>query len=563
MRRLAPLLLLAGCITTDRPGYYVARPPVDTSPTPLSAISAAQVEWNGIEEAADLAPSFQAQLDAAQVFAPPAAGGPDLALQGSVGSFCQPQTVFAERFPCHDHDSFGMSGMNVLLSLVTLGVWPVSTLLGVPSDWGIARAVLMVRAVDPQTGVILASFSSDVVEESDVAGIYYRGNPLARTLDVAGAKLIAQMREQAPVLAERTKVLQQWTRSALDRPAESERLIREALDAPDAALRARAVRALAPGMTSAGTLPGLVRRAIDEDPIVRALAVRALAARPDEPSARAALEVLTQDRSDDVRSRALDALRRQAFAAMAAATTEPLSSLILRLDELERARPALEALEKLGPRARPAIDAIILRLELSDNATRVLAARALGAMETGDPRVRNMLERLAKDGIREASLALAQLPAADAPAAVERPAPPVTVPVESASPIVAVFAVDAAMLKPGERTTMTDLLTSYLTSVGRYRTVPRAEIQRALDGAKAASYRACVDEACQIELGKELAAEKVVHTKVARDKKECVTTATLYDLRTNAAERAGVARSACTLSALSRATEELARALQR
>jgi hypothetical protein len=92
--------------------------------------------------------------------------------------------------------------------------------------------------------------------------------------------------------------------------------------------------------------------------------------------------------------------------------------------------------------------------------------------------------------------------------------------------------------------------------------VPREAIRRRLEQSKEKSYRACVDESCQIEIGKAVAAEKVISTKIIRQEASCVATATLYDLRTEATERAAVVQSSCAVSDLTRAMNELAMAIR-
>ena len=71
------------------------------------------------------------------------------------------------------------------------------------------------------------------------------------------------------------------------------------------------------------------------------------------------------------------------------------------------------------------------------------------------------------------------------------------------------------------------------------------------------SYRPCSDSACQIELGKALAAKKMLTTKVLRLGTACAMTATLYDLATETAEAAAAVRSGCSKSALVDGVDQL------
>jgi hypothetical protein len=97
---------------------------------------------------------------------------------------------------------------------------------------------------------------------------------------------------------------------------------------------------------------------------------------------------------------------------------------------------------------------------------------------------------------------------------------------------------------------LTEYLVARIAEVGGYRVVPRDQLRERLTSEKAESYRACIDQSCQIELGKALAAEKSLATKLLRIGDACAMTATLYDLRTETTERAASTRTECGASAL-------------
>jgi hypothetical protein len=104
----------------------------------------------------------------------------------------------------------------------------------------------------------------------------------------------------------------------------------------------------------------------------------------------------------------------------------------------------------------------------------------------------------------------------------------------SAAPIVAVFEVQAKSVPSIKQETleaMTDFLNARLAASARFRTVPRAQIKQRLNRLKVESYKECYDQACQIELGRELAANKSLSTKVVRAEQRCVLTLELYDLK--------------------------------
>jgi hypothetical protein len=78
---------------------------------------------------------------------------------------------------------------------------------------------------------------------------------------------------------------------------------------------------------------------------------------------------------------------------------------------------------------------------------------------------------------------------------------------------------------------LTDYLATRLAARGAYRVVPRRAVQAELLAAKARTLDACVDEACQIELGKALAAEQTLTARVIQLDDACALTAALFDLR--------------------------------
>jgi hypothetical protein len=129
--------------------------------------------------------------------------------------------------------------------------------------------------------------------------------------------------------------------------------------------------------------------------------------------------------------------------------------------------------------------------------------------------------------------------------------------------IVAVFDVDdqAQVLKTAALAQLTEYLATKVTQAG-YRIVPRDQLRTRLAAEKRQGYRSCFEQRCQIELGRALAAQKSLATKLLRVGGQCVLTAQLYDLRAETAERAASAKSAsCGEGALLAAIDELARQL--
>ncbi len=93
---------------------------------------------------------------------------------------------------------------------------------------------------------------------------------------------------------------------------------------------------------------------------------------------------------------------------------------------------------------------------------------------------------------------------------------------------------------------MSDYLSTQLVKSGRYKAVPSDELKRALSLQKVESFKECYDESCQIEVGKELAASKVLSGTLLKIGRKCIVTLTMFDLREAAKEAAGSGEGECT-----------------
>jgi formylglycine-generating enzyme required for sulfatase activity len=113
-------------------------------------------------------------------------------------------------------------------------------------------------------------------------------------------------------------------------------------------------------------------------------------------------------------------------------------------------------------------------------------------------------------------------------------------------PIVAVFdlEVKGTRLDKGAIDRLTDYLGSLLGSRG-YRVVPRSQLRARLTAEKKGSYQECYDQGCQIEIGKELAAQKSVSSQVLKIGKKCKVTVNLFDLKTAASDGSGTSTGTC------------------
>jgi formylglycine-generating enzyme required for sulfatase activity len=113
-------------------------------------------------------------------------------------------------------------------------------------------------------------------------------------------------------------------------------------------------------------------------------------------------------------------------------------------------------------------------------------------------------------------------------------------------PVVAVFDIQTKRIafQKDVLEGMTDYLGSLLAKHG-YQVVPRSQLRERLTTAKTASYKECYEESCQIEIGKELAADKSLATQILKLGGQCKVTVALYDLKKATSERAGTRSGTC------------------
>ena len=104
---------------------------------------------------------------------------------------------------------------------------------------------------------------------------------------------------------------------------------------------------------------------------------------------------------------------------------------------------------------------------------------------------------------------------------------------------------------------LTDYLAVLLTEAG-YQVIPRDQLRARLKQQKKESHKACHDQSCQVEMGRELAAQKSLSTQIFKIGKQCRLTATFYDLKRAATDKAVKVKSDCTEESLGEALEVLA-----
>ncbi|MBN2494001.1 MAG: hypothetical protein JXR96_05370 [Deltaproteobacteria bacterium] len=124
-------------------------------------------------------------------------------------------------------------------------------------------------------------------------------------------------------------------------------------------------------------------------------------------------------------------------------------------------------------------------------------------------------------------------------------------------PIVVVFDIEAkgAELSATFLDGLSDYLSMRLAESGRYQVVPRSTLKERLVAQKSESYKACYDQSCQVELGRELAAEKTVASQILKLGSACKISLGLYDLTKAATERAATQEADCEEDKLVKAFE--------
>lgn len=171
-------------------------------------------------------------------------------------------------------------------------------------------------------------------------------------------------------------------------------------------------------------------------------------------------------------------------------------------------------------------------------------------------------------------IACARKGAANAPPAVKptTPKPPTPLPPKPPSKtkapivpgtVIAVFDVSdpSGILKGPTLEALSEYLAAQLTATAGAKVVPRAQLRQRLVKERKKSYKRCFDESCQIEMGKAVAAQKSLATKILRVGKSCAIAASLYDLRSETTEGAATVDTSCQEDALLAGVKALVRKL--
>jgi hypothetical protein len=121
-----------------------------------------------------------------------------------------------------------------------------------------------------------------------------------------------------------------------------------------------------------------------------------------------------------------------------------------------------------------------------------------------------------------------------------------------AATVYAVFPIEdsSGRLDATSKKSLDDYLTARIGDIAGISIIPTAELRQKIQEQQAESYRACYDEACQIEIGKEAAANKSVATRIAAIGEDCLITSYVFDLARAATDATATERSKCDAQSL-------------
>jgi len=112
-------------------------------------------------------------------------------------------------------------------------------------------------------------------------------------------------------------------------------------------------------------------------------------------------------------------------------------------------------------------------------------------------------------------------------------------------------------LKASMARILRDYLSDRLAATGKFRVVPGDKTRSALTREQRRTRQLCFEKSCQIRIGRALAADRTLSTRVMHIGKRCTLSATLYDLATQVTERGATAKSGCSEEELQLAIEEV------
>ncbi|MBN2496465.1 MAG: hypothetical protein JXR96_17860 [Deltaproteobacteria bacterium] len=132
-------------------------------------------------------------------------------------------------------------------------------------------------------------------------------------------------------------------------------------------------------------------------------------------------------------------------------------------------------------------------------------------------------------------------------------------------PVVAVFLMESrgSPLTADEVVSLTDYMSTLLGERGQLHIIPRDELRKRIQAAKGKSHKECFDSSCQIELGRELAAQYSISSRIGRVGTKCLITASVWDLRRATQIKGASAVAPCDADALVASVETISSKLKR
>ena len=126
--------------------------------------------------------------------------------------------------------------------------------------------------------------------------------------------------------------------------------------------------------------------------------------------------------------------------------------------------------------------------------------------------------------------------------------------------VVAVFDIQVKRVRLGkaQKDMLTELMAQELGLGGIYQVMPPGDVKRVLLEQATESYKVCFDEKCQIELGRQLPADKLLTTSIMKIGGRCRLAGSLYDLRRQTTDFIAKEKCKCTEVALAEAVEKVA-----
>jgi len=130
---------------------------------------------------------------------------------------------------------------------------------------------------------------------------------------------------------------------------------------------------------------------------------------------------------------------------------------------------------------------------------------------------------------------------------------------EARPPRIAVFEFELrrVRLATGGAKILRDYLADRLAASSKYRIVPGDKTRAALTREQANSRQLCFAKSCQIRVGRALAADRSLSTRVMRIGKACTLSTTLFNLTTQVSEKGAMARGSCDEEGLRQAIDSV------